>query len=71
MSHKVGGLGLNLIASNRVILMGVHFNPSYDTQSIYRAYRFGQVKPCYVYRLISLVRYSRFLFNNTIEYFLL
>ncbi|CAH0550276.1 unnamed protein product [Brassicogethes aeneus] len=54
MSHKVGGLGLNLTAANRVVLLGVNFNPSYDTQSVYRAYRFGQEKEVFVYRLIAL-----------------
>lgn len=55
ISHKVGGLGLNLTAANRVILIGTHYNPSHDTQSIYRAYRFGQTKPCFVYRLLTKV----------------
>ncbi|XP_045478511.1 transcriptional regulator ATRX homolog isoform X2 [Harmonia axyridis] len=54
MSHKVGGLGLNLVAANRVILLGANFNPCLDTQSIYRAYRFGQKKPVYIYRLLSM-----------------
>ncbi|XP_018321454.1 transcriptional regulator ATRX isoform X2 [Agrilus planipennis] len=54
VSHKVGGLGLNLVAANRVILMDVNWNPSYESQSIFRTYRFGQKKTCYVYRLVSM-----------------
>ncbi|KAL3273263.1 hypothetical protein HHI36_014717 [Cryptolaemus montrouzieri] len=54
MSHKVGGLGLNLVAANRVILLGANFNPSHDSQSVYRAYRFGQEKSVYIYRLLSM-----------------
>lgn len=57
ISFKVGGLGLNMTAANRVILMDVNWNPSYETQSIFRVYRFGQVKECFIYRLVSMVRY--------------
>lgn len=55
ISYKVGGLGLNMVAANRVILMDVNWNPSYETQSIFRVYRFGQMKECFVYRLVSMV----------------
>lgn len=66
MSHKVGGLGLNLVAANRVILLGANFNPSNDEQSIYRAYRFGQEKCVYIYRLIAMGTMEEKIYNRCV-----
>ncbi|KAJ9475160.1 ATP-dependent helicase FUN30 [Pseudozyma hubeiensis] len=53
LSTKAGGLGINLIAANWVILFDQDFNPHNDKQAADRSYRMGQTKPVTVVKLLS------------------
>jgi SNF2 family DNA or RNA helicase len=50
---QCGGVGLNLVAANHVILADGWYNPFLEEQAINRVHRIGQTKDVYVYRLIT------------------
>ncbi|WFD32029.1 DNA helicase [Malassezia sp. CBS 17886] len=66
LSTRAGGLGINLVAANWVVLfdqdvrmaawrtrLTEQFNPQNDKQATDRCYRIGQTKPVHVVKLIS------------------
>jgi SNF2 family DNA or RNA helicase len=58
ISLKAGGVGLNLTEADTVIIYDPWWNPATETQAADRAYRIGQDKPVFVYKLIT---------ENTVE----
>uniref|UniRef100_A0A1A7Z500 Excision repair cross-complementing rodent repair deficiency, complementation group 6-like 2 n=2 Tax=Iconisemion striatum TaxID=60296 RepID=A0A1A7Z500_9TELE len=54
VSTMAGGLGLNFVGANVVVLFDPTWNPANDLQAIDRAYRIGQCRDVTVFRLISL-----------------
>ena len=58
LSTRAGGLGLNLMTSDTVILYDSDWNPQMDLQAMDRVHRIGQTKPVLIYRLLC---------ENTIE----
>lgn len=51
ISLKAGGTGLNLTAADTVIHYDPWWNPAVEAQATDRAYRIGQDKPVFVYKL--------------------
>ncbi|HHX34629.1 MAG TPA: DEAD/DEAH box helicase [Gammaproteobacteria bacterium] len=53
ISLKAGGVGLNLTAADTVIHVDPWWNPATESQASDRAYRIGQTKPVFIYKLIA------------------
>jgi len=53
ISLKAGGVGLNLTAADTVIHYDPWWNPAVERQATDRAYRIGQDKPVFVYKLLT------------------
>lgn len=59
ISLKAGGTGLNLTGADYVIHYDPWWNPAVEDQATDRAYRIGQTKKVFVYRLITKIRLKR------------
>jgi chromodomain-helicase-DNA-binding protein 1 len=53
LSTRAGGLGINLMTADTVILFDSDWNPQADLQAMARAHRIGQKKTVMVYRFVS------------------
>ncbi|CAN4112408.1 unnamed protein product [Withania somnifera] len=52
-SIKACGEGISLVGASRIIILDVHLNPSVTRQAIGRAFRPGQERKVYTYRLVA------------------
>ncbi|MCC8417734.1 MAG: DEAD/DEAH box helicase [Rickettsia endosymbiont of Bryobia graminum] len=53
ISLKAGGVGLNLTAADTIIHYDPWWNPAVENQATDRAYRIGQDKPVFVYKMVT------------------
>uniref|UniRef100_A0A914YZK6 Uncharacterized protein n=1 Tax=Panagrolaimus superbus TaxID=310955 RepID=A0A914YZK6_9BILA len=61
---RAGGLGINLVAADTVIIFDSDWNPQNDLQAQARCHRIGQTKMVKVYRLITANTYERTMFDR-------
>ena len=54
LSAKAGGVGINLIGANHLILLDADWNPATDIQAMARIWREGQRKAVFIYRFMSV-----------------
>mmetsp|Transcript_64260 Transcript_64260/g.151270 ORF Transcript_64260/g.151270 Transcript_64260/m.151270 type:complete len:817 (-) Transcript_64260:169-2619(-) len=54
LSTRAGGLGINLVSADTVIIYDSDFNPQQDLQAQDRCHRIGQTKPVTVLRLVTV-----------------
>ncbi|KAI9261993.1 SNF2 family N-terminal domain-containing protein [Sporodiniella umbellata] len=53
LSTRAGGMGINLVTADTVIIFDSDWNPQNDLQAMSRAHRIGQTKSVNVYRFVS------------------
>lgn len=66
ISTRAGGQGLNFFGASRVVIIDDSFNPMYEEQAIGRAYRIGQRRHVYVYRLTVAGTFEESLHNQSL-----
>lgn len=55
LSLTAGGVGLNLVGGNHLLLIDIHWNPQLEVQAQDRIYRFGQKKNVFIYKLEDII----------------
>ncbi|XP_012264662.2 transcription termination factor 2 isoform X2 [Athalia rosae] len=54
LSLTAGGVGLNLIGGNHLLLLDIHWNPQLEAQAQDRIYRVGQSKSVFIYKFMCV-----------------
>ncbi|CEG67667.1 hypothetical protein RMATCC62417_04064 [Rhizopus microsporus] len=67
LSAKAAAIGINVTSANRIVLIDQDWNPLYDEQSIGRIYRYGQLKPVTVYRLVTASTIEERIFAQSVH----
>ena len=63
LSTRAGGVGINLVAADTVIIYDSDWNPQNDVQAMARCHRIGQTKPVTVYRLLTSGTYEAHMYD--------
>lgn len=66
LTTRVGGLGLNLTAANKIVIFDPDWNPMVDMQASDRAARIGQKQEVTVYRLVLSDTVEEFIYHKQI-----
>ena len=61
---KAGGVGINLVSADTVIIYDSDWNPQNDLQAISRCHRIGQVNKVCVYRFVTSNSYENLILNK-------
>ncbi|KAG0294735.1 hypothetical protein BGZ96_000571 [Linnemannia gamsii] len=67
ISSGAGSQGVNLVSASRVIIFDVGWNPSHDEQAIARAFRYGQTRKVFVYRLHTFGTWEEKLYKTNLH----